>query len=107
LGHLNLLALYKGDRMSKFVNLHGHTYGSVLDAIIRPAELFKRAKDLGHKAVAITDHGNMSQIYPAYKESKKTGVKLIPGNEIYFVEDLNNPKSKRRHLVLLAANYQG
>lgn len=93
--------------MSKFVNLHGHTYGSVLDAIIRPAELFKRAKELGHKAIAITDHGNMSQIYPAYKESKKTGVKLIPGNEIYFVEDLNNPKSKRRHLVLLAANQRG
>jgi DNA polymerase-3 subunit alpha len=93
--------------MSKFVNLHGHTYGSVLDAIIRPAELFKRAKELGHKAIAITDHGNMSQIYPAYKESKKTGVKLIPGNEVYFVEDLDNPKSKRRHLVLLAANHEG
>lgn len=93
--------------MSKFVNLHGHTYGSVLDAIIRPAELFKRAKELGHKAIAITDHGNMSQIYPAYKESKKTGVKLIPGNEVYFVEDLDNPKSKRRHLVLLASNHEG
>jgi len=93
--------------MTKFVNLHGHTYGSVLDAIVRPSELFRRAKELGQKAVAITDHGNMSQIYPAYKESKKHGVKLIPGNEIYFVEDLANPKSKRRHLVLLAANHQG
>lgn len=93
--------------MTKFVNLHGHTYGSVLDAIVRPSELFRRAKELGQKAVAITDHGNMSQIYPAYKESKKHGVKLIPGNEIYFVEDLDNPKSKRRHLVLLAANHQG
>lgn len=90
-----------------FTNVHGHTAGSVLDAIIRLPELFDRAKELDYPAVAITDHGNMSQIYPAYKESKRTGVKLIPGNEIYFVEDLANPKSKRRHLVLLASSHKG
>jgi DNA polymerase-3 subunit alpha len=79
----------------------------VLDAIIRLPELFDRAKEIGYPALAVTDHGNMSQIYQAYKESKRTGVKLIPGNEIYFVEDLADPKSKRRHLVLLAQNHTG
>lgn len=93
--------------MQKFVNLHGHTLGSVLDAIISPDELFAKAKEIGYKAMAITDHGNMSQIWAAYKASKKHGVKLIPGNEIYFVEDLADPKAKRRHLVLLASNAVG
>lgn len=93
--------------MQKFVNLHGHTLGSVLDAIISPEELMARAAELKYSAVAVTDHGNMSQIYQAYKASKKNNIKLIPGNEIYFVEDLTDPKAKRRHLVLLASNETG
>jgi DNA polymerase-3 subunit alpha len=93
--------------MLGFANLHSHTCYSQLDAIIRVNQLFKRAKELGQTAIAVTDHGVMSGIYEAYKASKATGVKLIPGNEIYFVEDLNDEKSKRRHLVLLAANYHG
>jgi DNA polymerase-3 subunit alpha len=93
--------------MLGFANLHSHTCYSQLDAIIRANQLFKRAKELGQTAIAVTDHGVMSGIYEAYKASKATGVKLIPGNEIYFVEDLNDEKSKRRHLVLLAANHQG
>lgn len=93
--------------MLGFTNLHSHTCYSQLDAIIRANQLFKRAKELGQTAVAVTDHGVMSGIYEAYKASKATGVKLIPGNEIYFVEDLADEKSKRRHLVLLAANHEG
>lgn len=93
--------------MLGFTNLHSHTCYSQLDAIIRADQLFKRAKELGQTAVAVTDHGVMSGIHEAYKASKATGVKLIPGNEIYFVEDLNNEKSKRRHLVLLAADHEG
>lgn len=93
--------------MLGFANLHSHTCYSQLDAIIRANQLFKRAKELGQTAIAVTDHGVMSGIYEAYKASKATGVKLIPGNEIYFVEDLSDEKSKRRHLVLLAANHEG
>jgi DNA polymerase-3 subunit alpha len=93
--------------MQKFVNLHGHTLGSVLDAIISPEELMAQAAKMGFSAIAVTDHGNMSQIWAAYKSSKKHNVRLIPGNEIYFVEDLVDPKAKRRHLVLLASNATG
>lgn len=93
--------------MLGFTNLHSHTCYSQLDAIVRASQLFKRAKELGQTAVAVTDHGVMSGIYEAYKASKATGVKLIPGNEIYFVDDLSDEKSKRRHLVLLAANHEG
>lgn len=98
--------------MDRFVNLHSHTAGSHLDAIIRVSDLFKKVFELGQTAIAITDHGNMSMIWSAYEEYKKykaagKNIKFIPGNEIYFVEDLNDPKSKRRHLVLLAKNEVG
>lgn len=104
--------------MSRFVNLHQHTVESHLDAIVNIDLLFDRVKELGQTAVAITDHGSMGGIYKAYKAYKRTGVKLIPGNEIYFVTDLNaprkdpitkkpNPAFKRYHLVLLAANHEG
>lgn len=98
--------------MDRFVNLHSHTAGSHLDAIIRVPDLFKRVAELGQTAISITDHGNMSSMYLAYEEYKKykaagTPIKLIPGNEIYFCEDLTDKKAKRRHLVLLAANEVG
>lgn len=93
--------------MLGFVNLHSHTCYSQLDAIVRANQLFKRAKELNQCAISVTDHGVMSGIHEAYKASKATGVKLIPGNEIYFVEDLSDEKSKRRHLVLLASNHEG
>lgn len=95
-----------------FCNLHQHTLESHQDALCDIDDLFDRVKELGQKAVAITDHGSMGGIYRAWKASKRTGVKLIPGNEIYYV---TNPDAKskadegwkRYHLVLLAMNHQG
>lgn len=96
----------------KFCNLHQHTYESHLDALCDIDDLFARVKELGQPAVAITDHGSMGGIYKAWKASQATGVKLIPGNEIYFVTntDAKSKKDegwKRYHLVLLAMNHQG
>ena len=55
--------------------------------------VFGRAKELEMPAVAVTDHGTMTALYDAYKESQKTGVKLIPGMEAYFSTDLTEKKS--------------
>ena len=91
-----------------FVHLHAHTsIGSMQDAMTSVYDMFKRAKELGHQALAITDHGTMAAVFDARRASKKHGVKYIPGCEIYFVNDLNNPKEKRRHLILLAKNETG
>lgn len=94
--------------MIGFVNLHQHTQYSTLDSINKVRPLFERAKALGQKALAITDHGNMGAFWEAYNASKATGVKYIPGNEIYFVpKDADRTKEKKTHLVLLAANHTG
>ncbi len=71
----------------KRVELHCHTQMSQMDAIIAPADLVKLAHSWGHKAVAITDHGNV-QAYPlAMSEAAKLGMKVIYGIENYYVDD--------------------
>jgi DNA polymerase-3 subunit alpha len=93
--------------MTDFVSLHNQTDYSILDSLISTKSLFHRAKELGQKAVAITDHGSMAAAWDALKASKETGVKLIMGCECYFVNDATNPSDKFRHIILLAKNAVG
>jgi len=93
--------------MTDFVNLHNHTHYSILDSLIAPAELFAKAKELGQTAVAITDHGTLSAAWTAFKASKNTGVKLIIGCEMYFLDDVTKTDQRFRHVILLAKNAVG
>ena len=45
--------------MAEFVHLHIHTEFSLLDGANRIKDLPIRAKELGMKSIAITDHGVM------------------------------------------------
>jgi len=92
--------------MFDYVSLHNHTTFSIMDALVTPSELFERTKELGQKAVAVTDHGTLAGMWDCLKASKKTGVKLIAGCECYFVNDVAN-EEQLRHLVLLAKNAKG
>lgn len=90
----------------KFISLHNHTeLGSPLDGMNKVDELFKRAKEIDHPGIAVTDHGTLTALYDSWKESKKTGVKLIPGGEFYFSDDMST--NKTNHLILLAKNANG
>ena len=99
-----------------YINLHCHTQFSMLDALTDVDELFDKAKELGQNSIAITDHGNMTAHFDAFKAYKRTGVKFIPGCELYFVNSLDviledDGKKKKhersRHLVVLAMNHNG
>ena len=77
----------------KRVELHLHTTLSAMDATIKPEEAVKTAVRYGHKAVAITDHGNL-QAFPIAMETKEklkkdkdVDIKVLYGVEAYFVDD--------------------
>ena len=74
----------EGERRVEF---HAHTNMSTMDALPEVGELVAKAAKWGHKAVAITDHGNVQSFPHGYKAAKKAGIQLIYGMEANIVED--------------------
>ncbi len=77
----------------KRVELHLHTKLSSMDGFCDPKTAVKMAHRMGHRAVAITDHG-VVQGYPEAMlavddiHKKDPDFKLIYGCEAYFVDDM-------------------
>ncbi|MCQ2398848.1 MAG: PHP domain-containing protein, partial [Sphaerochaetaceae bacterium] len=67
--------------MTEFVHLHNHTDYSLLDGAASAKKYAEKAKELGIKALAITDHGNMFGVMDFYSVMQKEGIKPIPGCE--------------------------
>ena len=71
----------------KRVELHLHTQMSAMDALLPPDVAVKKAHEWGHRAVAITDHGNVQAYQMAMLAAEKLGMKVLYGLEAYFVDD--------------------
>lgn len=77
---------------TKRVELHLHTKLSTMDALCDPGGIVRKAHAMGHRAIAITDHG-VVQAYPeamlACKAIQKEDpdFKVIYGVEAYFIDD--------------------
>ena len=71
----------------KRVEFHAHTNMSTMDALPPVEDLIDTAVKWGHKAIAITDHGNVQSFPHAYHRAKKAGIKAIFGLEANIVED--------------------
>ena len=95
---------------AEFVHLHVHTQYSFLDGAVRIDALARRTKELGMRAVAMTDHGNMFGALQLHKYCGKSGVMPIIGCEVNVARPVAGREAKRLpidHLVLLARNNQG
>ena len=98
-----------------FVHLHNHSDYSLLDGAQKINQMVQKAKFLGMKSIALTDHGNLFGAMEFYSCCKKEGIKPIIGMEAYIIGQgsrLNREKvigtvNKVYHLVLLSKNIQG
>src|SRR2546421_7642989 len=97
-----------------FVHLHLHTDYSLLDGAIQIKPLSERLENLGMKACAMTDHGNMYGAISFYNTMKARGIKPIIGCETYIAPGSRKDRAGRVpgekanfHLILLAKDYEG
>ncbi len=91
-------------------SLHNHSYYSIQDGFGSPKEMLNRAKEIGLKALAITEHGNAFS-WPYFDKLKHEypEIKMIYGVEFYECFDINvrDKNNKYFHLIALAKNEDG
>ena len=95
-----------------FVHLHVHSEYSMLDGLCRLGQLVSKVKELGQKAVALTDHGGMYGSLHFYNECRKQEIKPIVGVEAYIARNSRLDKQTKMggdqaHITLLAKNFAG
>ena len=83
-----------------FTELHVHSEYSLLDGMCRIKDIPKRAKELGQKAVALTDHGVMYGAVDFYKACKAEGIKPIIGCEVYTTKNRLDKSGGRGEIAL-------
>ena len=82
-----------------YVELHAHSFFSLLDGASSPEALVAGAHELGLHALALTDHNSLAGAMRFWKAAQRVGIHAIVGAEITLVGDL--------HLTLLAENQVG
>lgn len=82
-----------------YAELHLHTSYSLLDGASQPEEVVLRAKGLGYRALAVTDHDSLGGAMEFAQSCKAVGIQPITGAEITL--------SDGSHLTLLAETRQG
>lgn len=95
--------------MIDFCHLHVHTGFSFLDGYGLPNQILAKVKELGHRAIGISDHGNIWSHIPFWIEQKQNfpDIKVIYGCEFYIVENINIKSRKRYHITVFAKNTDG
>lgn len=93
----------------RYVSLHSHSTYSYMDGFGLPEEHVERIADLGMKALALTEHGNVSSHVKLELAAEKHGIKPIFGLEAYTAPaDMRETKNQRKwHLTILAENTEG
>lgn len=89
-----------------YFEMHKHSHYSMFDGFDKVNNIVAYAKELGHKAVGLSDHGNACGIIQLYLECKKQELKPLMGVEAYFQPKFN-AGGKKFHLCLYAYNNEG
>lgn len=91
--------------------LHCHTFISnaftTLDSVNSYKQYINKAKELGMKAIAFSEHGTIMEWYSKKQYAEKNGLKYIHGVEAYITQTLDEKTYDNYHVVLLAKNKRG
>jgi DNA polymerase III subunit alpha len=95
-----------------FVHLHLHTSYSMLDGAAHIDDYVKLAKEYGHPAITILDHGNMSGTFEFYQKCKASGIKPVIGMEAYLNDELGKHEEQKfegsdTHQSIIIKNQDG
>lgn len=88
--------------MLEYAHLHVHTDASVVDGLGKVSRLVEAAASIGFPALAMTDHGNLSNAIAFTNSCKYHGIKPIMGCEFYVEHE-----RERFHLTALAHGNRG
>ena len=69
------------DALPDYAELHAFSNFSFLRGASHPAELIDRARELGYRALALTDECSMAGVVRAHVRAKELGLPLIIGAE--------------------------
>lgn len=98
--------------MNNYVAYHVHDDCSLLDSCTKYSEYIDKAVELGQKAIAITNHGNLYNWLERKIYAEEHGIKMIIGMECYVTEDPCDDTTTEKHrdnyhTILLAKNPSG
>ena len=83
-----------------YIELHAHSYFSLLDGVPTPEALIAQAAAWDMPALALTDHNGLYGMPRFWKAAQQAGIKAIVGCELTLAESGG-------HLTLLAENQHG
>ena len=92
---------------NNYVAYHLHTEQSLLDSCTNYKDYVDKAKELGQKAIAFTEHGNVFCWVEKKMYCDANDIKYIHGVECYLTENLEPKVRDNYHTILLAKNYEG
>ena len=70
--------------MNNFTHLHCHSTHSLLDGAMLPKKAIDKAKKLGYKKIAFTEHGTMINMAELIEYGYENDIQVIPGCEVYL-----------------------
>ena len=99
--------------MNNYVAYHVHTDLSTgvtnVDSVTKYKDYVARAKELGMKALAISEHGSVFEWLHKKEAIEAAGMKYIHAVEAYMTEtyDEENKVRDNYHVILMAKNFDG
>ena len=95
--------------MGNFFDMHRHDEYSLFDGFGKPEQLVVVAKELGYKALGISNHGSISGLVKHYQACNEVGIKPVMGCEVYFQPVFKKEQQDKHkyHLNLFAKNLKG